>query len=87
MPMITPGLISRGSFAAHLFCHLEHRFFRWDRDVFERRRKWDRDVHRAQALDRRIQIIESALGDDGGEFGRHSVAAIALVHQPRELSS
>ena len=48
--------------------------------VFERRREGNGHIHRAHALDRRIQIIERAIGDHRGDLGRHAISFVAFVN-------
>src|SRR2546427_2578860 len=49
-------------------------------EVFEHRRERHGHVHGADALDRRVEVIEGAFRDHRGDLGGNAVALVALVH-------
>src|SRR5258708_3134151 len=57
----TPALL-----LTHFSCGFGYGSFRWDCYIFQRRRERDRDVHRAHAFYRGVEVVECAFGDDGG---------------------
>src|SRR5581483_2723780 len=69
--------------AAHASCHLEHCLFRVDRRVFEWRREWNGDMHCSHSPHRLVQIVESALCDDGRNLRRNSVPSISFIDHDR----
>src|SRR6266576_3562047 len=65
---------------------LKYFLLRRYRDIFQRRRKWNRHVHRPHSLYWRLQVIERAFRDDRSDLSGHAVAAITLINHHRSRS-
>src|SRR5262249_51176414 len=66
--------------AAQRPSRLEDRLLRPHREVLQHGGERHRHVHRSDALDRGVEVVEGAVGDDGGDLGGDPVALVSLVH-------
>src|SRR5438128_7535709 len=73
----------RSALSDELARNLRDRLRRCDGDVLERRRERHRNVQRAEPPHRRVEVIEGALRDHGGELSRDAVTPVTLVDDDR----
>src|SRR5580700_7495743 len=76
----TPPVPQLSSFATKLPCGLKYRLLGGYSRIFQGGREGNRYMHRAHALDRGFQVIESALRDDCSDLPGDSVPAVALIN-------
>src|SRR2546425_7140184 len=85
----TRGLVMSASscLSAERFGGFEDGLLRRHREVLEHGRERHRHVHGPDALDRRVEVIEGAVGDHRRDLGGGAVALVALVDHdgPRRL--
>src|SRR2546423_3819051 len=78
--MTLAGIATGSRLPAERLRGLEDGLLRRHGEVLEHRRERHRHVHRADAPDRRVEVIEGALGDHRRDLGGDAVALVALVH-------
>src|SRR6266566_4071487 len=72
--------VARSALTAHRPRRLENRLFGRHRHILERRRKWNRHVHRAHALHRCIQAIKRAFRNHRRNLPGHAVPPVSFIH-------